>query len=1277
MLSARPRLALAVVTVVAVTTLVPLSAAPTASAAALPADTGFSVGSTVRSTTTSSIDTVSFATNGRLDIWSNDATRRGLQLMPPTGKRFAAGDVLPTAWTTPTGDAAMLQLVNGGCTGPQPGRLIVQRADYAADGSLETLAATFRVPCTFQSTVVVGEVRLRDSAPMAAAKLVPTDGVSTRPLDLGQSTTMPMTLTNVGGVDLPLTTVTTVASPGLHVSVLDDGCSDTVLAVGASCDVSLSATPSSRGTLTAAVTLSSSALPGSADDGYGGSVTGKSSLSVEARPAAPTDLDLKAGVDALALTFAAGAVDAGAGPATSYEVERIVDGESQRTWSVQPPVSGTTAFVMDSDAPVGGLVTYRVRGTNRVGAGDWSQPSAAVTRPPWEGPYDPARFALSLVWDDASYGITTWDTGTTQLLASSNATSQTYDGDYRSYLYLPRDLADGTYQVGTDVGQLPVSVRSGEVCESPTGTAVVSRWARSVTGGVASLSVDLDLSCASGHRLLGELRVRTPDPVHRLDVPPLDDLVFGAITGHQQDRDMTVTNTGGATVRVVDARVLGRDNQSFSVVGTTCADATLEAGQTCTVTVRYAPVTYDWRNEYADVVMDTDAGQMVVGLVVGQQISAFAAPTWNTVTAGPGRVDVSWFDSSGTDGEQVEYRVEQRVAGGSWTTAAASSSARSATFTPAASTLDVRVVARLASGRELAGETRTVTMPTRWLVTSGYGGPEAAAPDADGTDGSALNGVPTYSVAASPSRSLLVTSEQESGYFRLVVRSPMGALVRVLTDGEAVDDIEPAVSPDGRTVMFTRWSGETSHLMTVPVAGGQVYEMPDSSDLGHPSWLPDGTGVVAADQRVVVSGPQFGLVRWTTATGRRSAIAGTAGAYAPVVSRTGTLVYLLTNEVSGRDEVHSTTLSGGAGTVIAGSDWLDDVAWDPTGRWLALSSFAPWADHGTSLVYDTAATPKFVRSVHGDLSAAWYVAASAAPTASLEAPAVSGSSVTATIGAADVDDAAGGLQRQCRLDAGPWLNCDATWAATGLSAGTHTLSARAVDPSGATSATVSRTVVVDRSAPTVTLGAPSAVLSSASVTLTWSGKDTGGAGLRSYEVRRRYASPYGALNTASTPSTWSALTTTKLTTSLSAGHEYCFSVRARDAVGNVGAWSTERCTTVVLDDRYLSASSGWTRAKSTSAAFGTYTSASRTGVSLTRTSVQGRRIAVVATTCSSCGSVDVYQGGVKLGRVSLVSARTTYRHVLWLPLRSTHSGTVVLKTTSSRSVRVDGIAVLH
>ena len=148
------------------------------------------------------------------------------------------------------------------------------------------------------------------------------------------------------------------------------------------------------------------------------------------------------------------------------------------------------------------------------------------------------------------------------------------------------------------------------------------------------------------------------------------------------------------------------------------------------------------------------------------------------------------------------------------------------------------------------------------------------------------------------------------------------------------------------------------------------------------------------------------------------------------------------------------------------------------------------------------------------------------------------------------------------------------------------------------------------------------------------------------------------------------------TTLAAKGYTYCFSVRSRDKLGHLSAWSPERCTATALDDRALAASSGWTRATSSAYYGSTLTSTRLSGRTLTRTSIQARRIALVATTCSGCGTVGVYWNGTLLRTVNLNAASTTYRRVISVAdLGVIRSGSVVMRTVGTGRVYVDGLAL--
>lgn len=76
--------------------------------------------------------------------------------------------------------------------------------------------------------------------------------------------------------------------------------------------------------------------------------------------------------------------------------------------------------------------------------------------------------------------------------------------------------------------------------------------------------------------------------------------------------------------------------------------------------------------------------------------------------------------------------------------------------------------------------------------------------------------------------------------------------------------------------------------------------------------------------------------------------------------------------------------------------------------------------------------------------------------------------------------------------------------------------------------------------------------------------------------------------------------------------------------------------------------------------------------------MRARQLGLLVETCPTCGPLDVYVGGVRLGRVYTRSATTRTKVVLWMPRqRLERRGTLVLRSTSSSKVVVDGVLVRH
>jgi hypothetical protein len=72
-----------------------------------------------------------------------------------------------------------------------------------------------------------------------------------------------------------------------------------------------------------------------------------------------------------------------------------------------------------------------------------------------------------------------------------------------------------------------------------------------------------------------------------------------------------------------------------------------------------------------------------------------------------------------------------------------------------------------------------------------------------------------------------------------------------------------------------------------------------------------------------------------------------------------------------------------------------------------------------------------------------------------------------------------------------------------------------------------------------------------------------------------------------------------------------------------------------------------------------------------------RRIALLATTCSTCGTVKVYWGSTLLKSIGLHSATTVNRQLISVAtFTSARSGTLTIKVSSSgKKVIVDGVAI--
>jgi hypothetical protein len=141
------------------------------------------------------------------------------------------------------------------------------------------------------------------------------------------------------------------------------------------------------------------------------------------------------------------------------------------------------------------------------------------------------------------------------------------------------------------------------------------------------------------------------------------------------------------------------------------------------------------------------------------------------------------------------------------------------------------------------------------------------------------------------------------------------------------------------------------------------------------------------------------------------------------------------------------------------------------------------------------------------------------------------------------------------------------------------------------------------------------------------------------------------------------------------GSTYCFRVRGRSRRWGISHWSHDRCFARAVDDRGLRHSGRW-RTRRRAVFYEGTASATRTRGATLTLAVAGRRFALIATTCPTCGSVTASIGRLHLAAVSLRTPRT--HNLVVVPLERGKLRRGVLRITALRTgrpVRIDGVGV--
>ena len=1216
-------------------------------------------------------------------------TFRTVTLAPPTGGRFTAGQTYCAAKVA-TATSAKLDvggLVWSGSCQPYSGTVTILAADYDGTGTLTSLAADYRATCALFSgaqETVAGSVRHNTTEPWLTLKQVyQPDTVA-----VGRSRIQPVTVTASGAdKSVQLGQASISGTRAADYRVADNGCAAATLSPGDSCVIDVGFEPLA---LTYGVGNPREALLSLDTVGHvTGPLTVRLASSATDVPGVPQQFTTYPTAGGVGLSWRDGSP-----AAQQFRVERRLAGDTD--WSTVTTVQyGSGDNYVDHDVLPGQQVQYRLTGVNAGWDGDSA--TTATTRPmsvPTPGAESLVAYGSNNAHGDSwtfrqgvdGATITTWSGDWPTIQATEGPTSPgvaqrqvTFrapvvpgPGEYRSadFLWGGVDFVQSAYNCGYDESVL--DVRSVAYDETRKPLVFDASWVgRCANGTVVRLEFRLGVD---GDHIDHAMTTTDPTVVGRLTT-------YG---GRSETRLVTVSNSGPGQVTLGMPSLTGAAATDWLVTQNGCEGVVLDPQQACAMTVRFSSTADRLRPGVLEI-RQRDATGALAPVTVPLDGYGATPPGFvenGTVRSTVGAVLVWWREPRDNGGLPVLSYEIQRAAGGTqaWTALPTVSVGDHPSY----------VDQNVAAGDAFRYRVRAVNEvgPGPWwpIIPAPLGLGERAVIVSGSVADTGLRGL--FQVHGGDSEAeapvIALTSDPQHDYRDPAV-SPAGTrLAASVSVGDGTDGeydlwtgtlADPtakqvtsmpgsergaAFSPDATQIAFTHVAADGSRsVWVVPAAGGQPHLV--LSGAAEPAWTPDGRSLVVEDT-TTADAP---LLLCEAETGATSEVVGTAGASQPAVSRDGDIAYV---DPQGRIMV----LAAGSSTPT--------VAITPMyGRILGSPA---WTDTG-EIVYDKT----WVDTGKPDFSLTYLLRVSGEPApvrADLTDPWITPRGLGQYVrGEAHFEVAYGdngetpveALRAQCAFDGAPWTPCAAgPRSMLGLSEGQHRVQLRVTDEAGRTT-TDSHYFLSDTVAPTLRLNPPalSAVLGGAPK-FRWEGNDAT-SGSDYFDVMVRTASPTSDFGPYLRPNGWSDQDRrAALTTRLPPGEEVCVRVRVRDYSG---LWSgyASRCAGRPLDDASLAASPGWRRSSGSATYQRTESVAVRNGATLrTRSQVSTRRVAVLAATCRTCGSVKVYLGSRYLGTVSLKSPRTRTQQLLELPvLPRVTRGTVTLRTTSPRTVRIDGL----
>ncbi|MGZ4459095.1 MAG: choice-of-anchor D domain-containing protein [Nocardioidaceae bacterium] len=1216
---------------------------------------------------------------------------KAVTLAPPTGSTFQAGQTYSAA---PKATATVAQLSPSTSTFSTSlcplstaatfvGSVTVLSAQYDDTGTLTDLAADYQGACTLTSGTkateyVAGSVRHDDGA----AWLVQKPTYQTDIVPVGQQRSRPVTITATatGGRTITLGAASLTGARAADYQVAGNHCAGTTLGDGSGCTVDVVFKPAtlSNGPMKRVAMLTLAATGHVSD-----AIRVRLDSSARDLPGPAANLTTYPTANGVGVSW-----DNGYPSAQQYALERRYSGTEP--WAPLTTIAyGGSYNYVDHDTQPGQAVSYRVTGS---GYG-WDGPAVTTStvRPasvPTPGPDSLVAYGSTLATggtatvvdgvDGAT--VTASGSGAPTVTATAGPTGTGYSPARVSF-QVPMVPGPGSYASPAGVGatfgdssynctyaESVLEVRSVAYDETPTPVVLDGSWVGRCTTGTV-VRIEIRLGVDTRHVLL------TADPT-----------TVGRLTtwgGRTASATVTVTSAGPDDATLGAATTTGTAAGDWKVTDNGCAGLTLHAGDTCPVTVTFSSTADNARPAVLRVA-GSDASGPIAPVMVTLDGWGATPPTAPSGSArGTIGAALGWWSPPGDGGRPVlSYDVQRRPTGGAtWTaltTVAAGPNPSFVDRTIGTNAYDyrVRAVNEVGPGPWVQIGLTGLTAGSRAVVVSGS--TSATGPrglfQVDGDQGWApyipLTSDPQHDYrtpAVSPGGTRLAVSvssgDGSNGEYDLWSGTLANPAARQLTSMPGAES-DPAFSPDAAQIAFTHVAPDGSRsVWVVPALGGAARLVRAAA--ADPAWMPDGSHLVMEDR----SASDQPLLSVDVTTGASAPLANTEAGSQPAVSRAGAVAYV---DAAGR-----------VLEIPAGQAQPQVKATPPYNGVLGRPAY----DDGGKVFYESTRTDSNGAQVTaGSLNVLLARVGQPAPVlADLTPPWLDLPGYADTVRGAqsfsvvphDLETPESVLRPRCRLDGAAWQPCAGSQSFTGLAEGPHLLDVRVADEAGHT-ASMHLPFTSDTAPPTLTMSGPGRWLNvlAGRPTFSWDGHDSG-SGPSFYETRVRTATPTTDYTTYRVPKGYTSTDSYQwLAPRVAVGQEYCVRVRVQDASGLWSAYLT-RCAVRPVDDASLAASSGWSRIKVSGLYQGTETTTSRTGATLrTASTVTTRRIGVVASTCPTCGSVGVYVGQRYVGKVSLVSSLRKDLQLLRLPLLpQTVSGRVVLKTLSSRPVRIDGLSL--